>query len=354
MDSSRWVLGFDAACSQCTELARRAEAVSGGKLTALSLHEPEVRDWTDAAGAGSGRFEPTLFRVQGEAVQAWTGRRLALRLVVLLGPRRAWKILASIVELRLARQAGFDAGRRRLLKLTGSTALALVMLGPKALRPLTAAAETATWASLDLGTPAEAEPAAFGLAAGSPDVSGLAAIRGISTASLRSNSRFADDGSSLYTAASRTPTADGNALLSVAWELESGGTLIYRELDTEMDGVKSMALLFDQEDPVTGELLVTAASTDGEPVDLTGAAGGAGPHYGRCPGQCYQIRRQTANPCRLLVGVNPQCLAGCCGLCFGACRLGPWVCLGCVFVWCPWCVYNSPGCASFRDACCVC
>jgi hypothetical protein len=92
---------FDSGCSLCTELAEQIASSVDGWLTARSLREPEVQallnqtqsDWS---------WQPTLLEVEGQEVRAFTGFSLRRRLLLGLGPQRAWHVA------RLVSQAGIS------------------------------------------------------------------------------------------------------------------------------------------------------------------------------------------------------------------------------------------------------
>jgi predicted DCC family thiol-disulfide oxidoreductase YuxK len=119
---------FDSGCAVCTKLARAIERETEGWLAARSLHEPEVRALLDQARPGW-RWEPTLLEVDGDRVRVSTGLVMRARLVLGLGPRRAWRVA------RLAHQAGMplagvDLSRRGFLQRGGALLAGLALLGP--------------------------------------------------------------------------------------------------------------------------------------------------------------------------------------------------------------------------------
>ena len=83
---------FDDSCPICRNLARTIEQAAAGKLTAISMFEPQAREWLSQAYPGGWSYQPYLLIVKGEQVKGVTGTAMALRLGLLLGPRRAWHI----------------------------------------------------------------------------------------------------------------------------------------------------------------------------------------------------------------------------------------------------------------------
>ncbi len=94
------VLGFDAGCLTCSELARRIEERVGGTLEVRSLHDPQVGHWRERALGTRAPWAPTLFEVGGiRGVRAWTGPRMALRLALVLGPASTYGIIRTLGEV---------------------------------------------------------------------------------------------------------------------------------------------------------------------------------------------------------------------------------------------------------------
>lgn len=89
----RVVLGFDAGCVACNDLAGRIEQAAGGKLEVLSLHHPQVAHWRGQALGQDAPWAPTLIEVDGTNVRAWTGLRMGARLSRLLGPVATWRVM---------------------------------------------------------------------------------------------------------------------------------------------------------------------------------------------------------------------------------------------------------------------
>lgn len=107
------LLLFDSGCPTCSDLARKVKALSDGLLTVRSLRAPEMRTLLDRTHPGW-RWEPMLAEVDGGKVRLYTGLRLRLRLIMTLGPKRAWQI-AKIAHQILPTQAAQGTGRRQFL-----------------------------------------------------------------------------------------------------------------------------------------------------------------------------------------------------------------------------------------------
>ncbi len=119
----RLVLGFDAGCLACSDLARRIEEQANGKLEVRSLLEPQVEHWRRQALGENAPWAPTLLEIKGAEVKAWTGVRMAGALSKRLGLGATWRVMQVLGEYsasprvgepRAARAAGMT--RRQFLK----------------------------------------------------------------------------------------------------------------------------------------------------------------------------------------------------------------------------------------------
>lgn len=87
---------FDASCSLCSDLAGDVERASGNKLVTKSLYDRDALELLKRARPNY-KFEPTLLRVKGEQVRAYTGMAMRAQLVTFLNPVQLLKI-ARIVQ----------------------------------------------------------------------------------------------------------------------------------------------------------------------------------------------------------------------------------------------------------------
>lgn len=133
------VLGFDAGCATCSDVAKRIEERLGDKIEVRSLHHPQVKHWRERALGADATWAPTLFEVGGvREVRAWTGPRMAVRLARTLGPVSTWRVMRSLGEVGTPKTAdlgpplaGMDTAgisRGRFLKGMGGAALAFGLL----------------------------------------------------------------------------------------------------------------------------------------------------------------------------------------------------------------------------------
>lgn len=96
----RLVLGFDAGCVTCSDLAKRIEEVVGGSLEVLSLYDPRVAHWREQALGKDTPWAPTLIEIDGGKVKAWTGLRMGANLSRALGPVATWRVLRVLGDAR--------------------------------------------------------------------------------------------------------------------------------------------------------------------------------------------------------------------------------------------------------------
>lgn len=152
--TKRLVLGFDAGCMTCSDLARRIEEQVGDKIEIRGLREPQVEHWREQALGTDAPWAPTLIEVDDKAVKAWTGVRMGARLSRILGPLATWRVMQSIGKPELNRRtedseqvlSGDSAAltRGQLLKggLAGAVAGAGLLVGTDRLVPNLASAQS--------------------------------------------------------------------------------------------------------------------------------------------------------------------------------------------------------------------
>lgn len=90
---------FDSGCAQCDDLAAKLEKESGGALLGTSLYAAQAKQWLDQARP-DWKFEPTLVRVDGDRVDAYTGLSMRAHMLTFLNPLQLLKIA------RVVQQAG--------------------------------------------------------------------------------------------------------------------------------------------------------------------------------------------------------------------------------------------------------
>jgi hypothetical protein len=133
---ARWVLAFDASCGTCRTVSHAIGQACNGKLEVLPLDHPEVRSWRQEILGSEAPWAPTLMRLRGTDVHAWTGAGMGLQLTRSLGPRSTLRVLRSLGRLHRQRNvppsdeptAGSIMDRGRFLQLGAGLALATGML----------------------------------------------------------------------------------------------------------------------------------------------------------------------------------------------------------------------------------
>lgn len=122
---ARFVLAFDASCGKCAAMSSAVRESCDGKLEVLPLAHPDVKRWREQSFGATAPWTPTLLRVQGQTVRAFTGTGMVIPLVHWLGPRSTVRVLRTLGSLRLNRPSGEAAdasgiegmGRKRFLRL---------------------------------------------------------------------------------------------------------------------------------------------------------------------------------------------------------------------------------------------
>ena len=128
------ILGLDAGCMTCSELAHSIEEAAGGRLEVRSLHDPQVEHWRKQALGENAPWAPTLIEVEGAKVKAWTGLRMGLVLSRKLGPVTTWRVMQALGEVRQTPESGKVGvlDRAQFLKGLGGAAVAMSILSSPA------------------------------------------------------------------------------------------------------------------------------------------------------------------------------------------------------------------------------
>lgn len=131
-ETEKFVLGFDDSCPTCTGLAQRLWTPSEGQLSVLPLASPQMRHWRESALGDEAPWLPTLVRVRGGDVHAWTGWRIAPVLSRHLGPQKTWRILGVLGSHALEGRPGSRSramARRTFLRTAIGSVAAISLLG---------------------------------------------------------------------------------------------------------------------------------------------------------------------------------------------------------------------------------
>jgi hypothetical protein len=132
----RLVLGFDAGCVTCSELATRIEERVGDKVEVRSLNDPLMQHWRKVALGETAPWAPTLVEIDGGVIRAWSGLRMGVRLSRALGPLATWRVMQVLGEdngdLELTDSAAARAvskfTRKQFLKGIGGAVVAMSVL----------------------------------------------------------------------------------------------------------------------------------------------------------------------------------------------------------------------------------
>jgi uncharacterized repeat protein (TIGR03803 family) len=113
-------LVFDAGCVACSALARDIERLVNGRLEVISLNAWATRELLSQVFPDGWQERPYLLTVDQGRVSAASGNELALKLLLLLGPQKAWRVLTLAERYGVELPFGggdFSVQRRRLLQL---------------------------------------------------------------------------------------------------------------------------------------------------------------------------------------------------------------------------------------------
>lgn len=94
------ILGFDAECSYCQEMAKSIEKRFGDRFQTRNLSDPEVQEWRRQVLGEDAPWAPTLIEVDGDNVRAWTGLQMGFALSGRLGPIATWRLMQVLGEFR--------------------------------------------------------------------------------------------------------------------------------------------------------------------------------------------------------------------------------------------------------------
>ncbi len=359
----RLVLGFDAGCMTCSDLAKRIEEATGEKLETMSLLDPRMSKWRSQALGEDATWAPTLVEIGGGEVRAWTGMRMGARLARRLGPAATWRVARVLGEMRESNRAQHSphSGLTRSQFLTG---LGGAVVGMSVLSGMGS-----------LATPAAAEEHWLSQLSftSSKELSGKQAAeawarlaRGRHLRRLLSSHALGDNPaasrmrgrmlSAVRTGVASPPTVN---IKGVRHQLKGGGQLLalaYQEDDALMvsyrfDKPGQKTRLFSRviEDESEEFVRTLAEAEDGDVFvtphgaarqsESAQAARGRRCRRGTNCGPCYGCR---------CVSASKRCLFNCCAACAFSC-LNLWTCLACVAVWCPVCASVNRCC--YRKEC---
>jgi hypothetical protein len=368
----RLLLGFDAGCMTCSELARRIEERVGNKIEVLSLNDPFMARWREQALGKDAPWVPTLVEVEADAIRAWTGVRVGARLSRALGPLATWRVMQVLGEANddlelvdsVAARAASGLTRGQFLKGVGGVAVAISILGGTGKLP--APAEAAVSVRVEEMIGSELVSIARRVAArkdvrnvmdavwrekvrgGSVIGAGGAntEVRAIDFGEGRvsfANGKFAVSGDLAVLKAARHELPHGNSALAVSFAMpETNRLLVYYEYDKpvflpkDQAKTRTEALLYRQEND---ELVLEKASSNRHSQVLLQEEGTSSTPTTRsvsCRGD-----RHCNNPCDIVYGYSRchrlksiRCVVRQCRLCAIACLGGYLLCAACALVVC--------------------
>jgi hypothetical protein len=368
----RLLLGFDAGCMTCSELARRIEERVGNKIEVLSLNDPFMTRWREQALGKDAPWVPTLVEVEADAIRAWTGVRMGARLSRALGPLATWRVMQVLGEANddlelvdsVAARAASGLTRGQFLKGVGGVAVAISILGGTGKLP--APAEAAVSVRVEEMIGSELVSIARRVAArkdvrnvmdavwrekvrgGSVIGAGGAntEVRAIDFGEGRvsfANGKFAVSGDLAVLKAARHELPHGNSALAVSFAMpETNRLLVYYEYDKpvflpkDQAKTRTEALLYRQEND---ELVLEKASSNRHSQVLLQEEGTSSTPTTRsvsCRGD-----RHCNNPCDIVYGYSRchrlksiRCVVRQCRLCAIACLGGYLLCAACALVVC--------------------
>jgi hypothetical protein len=368
----RLVLGFDAGCMTCSELARRIEERVGNKIEVLSLNDPFMARWRKQALGKDAPWVPTLVEVEGDEIRAWTGVRMGARLSRALGPLATWRVMQVLGEANddlelvdsVATRAASGLTRGQFLKGVGGAAVAVSILGGTGKLPAPAEATVSVRVEEIAGSElvsiarrvAERKDVRNVMDAvwrekvrGGNVIDAGAAdkeIRAIDFGEGRvsfANGAFAVSGDLAVLKAARHELPHGNSALAVSYAMpETNRLLVYYEyekpvfLPKDQAKTRTEALLYRQEGD---ELVLERASSNRRSQVLLPEEGTSSTLTTRsvsCRGD-----RRCNNPCDIVYGYSRchrlksiRCVARQCRLCAITCLGGYLLCAACALVIC--------------------
>ena len=94
----RLVLGFDAGCAKCSNVALQIREQVGDEIEVLSPSDYLVQDWRERALGEDAPWAPTLLEVSGAGVEARTGWRMGAHLARRIGTAATWRVMQVLGE----------------------------------------------------------------------------------------------------------------------------------------------------------------------------------------------------------------------------------------------------------------
>jgi hypothetical protein len=377
-DRRKLVLGFDAGCLTCSELARRIEERVGGRIEVRSLNDPLMQHWRESALGEAAPWAPTLVELDGGVIRAWTGVRMGVRLSRALGPLATWRVMQALGEANadleltgsVAARATSKLTRRQFLKGVGGAAVALSILGGTGKLPSPAQAATSVrieelvgeeliGVARDVAARKDVANVTNGawrdkvrggrvIEAGITDArENRAVIEAIDLADGRISSAEGKpvfSGELAVVKAARHVLSDGNSMLAVSFAMpKDARLLVYYEyekpvfLPRDQAKTRTEALLYGVEND---SVVLEKASSNRQPQTMLQEKTSTRSLQARHA--CLPDRR-CDNPCDIVYGYSRchrlksiGCVAFQCRACAITCWGGALLCAACALVICSW------------------
>lgn len=356
MPAARYLL-YDSGCGACTRIAETVEREGKGLVTARSLRDPEIQALLQ--GAANWRWEPMLLEASDRSIRVWRGLGIGLRLSIMVGPRRAFRI-ARIAMRERTRLTGVSSERRRFLSLTAKTAAFLATGFASMLfrqREATGAALPTTGGNADGSrlVPSTNDWRAQIRVVRSTEVTGtelqqvLERFRQSRDTKqldwlLRRHALIPEEA---HHVAVQHELADGNTLLAIgaAWAERPDGAFgaIHYHLARPVEHFQSSTAIYSISSKAA-DLLAT--SVNGRLVTIPVGIG-IQSHCGGCVDPTVGPWEHNWESC---ASYDWGCLRLCCGPCALTCWLFPSACFACIAAWCSYC-FGWECCAVWQHTC---
>lgn len=338
-----YFLGYDGTCGTCATIAEEVQAQLGDELQVIPLGDERMQEWRRLSLGSEAPWVPTLVRVDGRAVQAWTGPEMSIRLAKTLGPSRALAVLRIVTRAISPHNSEVQGLRRRgLLKLATASAVGALVLGrAPAMAGQTSTRDQKGKTSKELTQKELALVLASGAAAESlyevpkfspeadslvGEVISLSKLDGASLASTIGPNKAEKGGSTQRTRGVRHSYKDGTTEVLVSTITETGVILLrFDEVDGDVSLQEAASFLADdQKEEVSFSSQILK---DGE-VIYEPMASGCSSNSQCGSSYCWACK---------CTSWNKTCIKNCCGPCASSVF---WLkaLLACALIWCNWCV----------------
>ncbi len=345
------ILGFDAGCMTCSDLAHSIEEAAGGRLEVRSLHDPQVEHWRKQALGENAPWAPTLIEVRGGQVKAWTGLRMGLVLSRKLGPVTTWRVMQVLSEVRGPKSAAERINRRQFIKGVGGATVAMSVLSGTNLFSASAEAEEHWVSELSFASSKELSHrqaiSAWNQLSREKYLQHLLNVQAVreNPSASRLSEKLGSSAEGKHTPYLSTGTVQG-----VRHELVGGGSLlalsyllgdaliVSYQLSRKGKRYKQSSKVIVRVSEEYAWILASAEDDNIAQAPIVGAE----PNVSTQSSRCRNSRCPSCYRCEC-VSLSLRCAFNCCAPCGLSCS-NPWTCLGCVGVYCPVCLSVNKCC----------